>query len=385
MMLHREKKRGKLRAFFGDTDMVLWGLCFCASVFGCILVFSATVGAGGGKSGYLVQFIASAVGLCIAFFMSRVDYHDICKLWFVWLGLAVFLVLLTFTPLGLNVSGTDDTAWLGFPIRNPRITFQPSEFLKIAFILSFATHLDKVKETLNRPLTLLMLCLHGGFACGLIFLQGDDGTALVFAFIFAAMLFAAGLHLGYFVAAFGAIAVAVPILWSHMDEQKKARFLSLIQVEEYAKTEGWQQAHGLSAIGSGRLWGLGFLKGENVDLFARNNDFIFTVAGEEMGFIGGTVLLLLLFLIILRVLYAARTAEDYTGMLICSGMAALLAAQSLINLGMVLRVLPVVGITLPFFSAGGSSVATLYLGMGLVMSVYCQSRMRSGGLFSKKR
>ena len=384
-MLKRERKGGKIRTFFADTDMVLWALCFLASAFGCLLVYSASVGANVGKSGYLVQFIASAVGLCIAFFMSRVDYHDICKIWFVWLGFATVLVLLTFTPLGLNVTGTDDTAWLGFPLSSPRITFQPSEFLKIAFILSFATHLDKVRETINRPLTLLTLCLHGGLACGLIFLQGDDGTALVFACIFAAMLFAAGLHLGYFAAAFGAIAVAIPLLWPHLDEEKQARFLSLVHVEEYAKTEGWQQAHGLSAIGSGRLWGLGFLKGENADLFARNNDFIFTVAGEEFGFIGSTALLLLLFLIILRVLHAARTAEDFMGMLICSGMAALLGAQSLINLGMVLRVLPVVGITLPFFSAGGSSVATLYLGMGLVMSVYCQSRMRSGGLFSKKR
>ena len=384
-MLRREKKRGKLQTFFGDTDAVLWTLCLLASVYGCVLVYSAAVGAGTGKSGYLVQFIASAVGLCIAFLMSRIDYHDLCDLWYVWAGIAVFLVLLTFTPLGLNVSGTDDTAWLGFPIRNPRITFQPSELLKIAFILSFATHLDKVKDTINRPLTLLTLCLHGGLACGLIFLQGDDGTALVFAFIFAAMLFAAGLHLGYFAAAFGAVAVAVPLLWPHLDEQKQARFLALVKVDEYAQTEGWQQAHGLSAIGSGRLRGLGLLHGENTDLFARNNDFIFTVAGEELGFLGGAALLLLLLCIILRVLHNARTAADFKGTLICSGMAALLAAQSLINLGMVLRVLPVVGITLPFFSAGGSSVATLYLGMGLVMSVYCQSRMRSGGLFSKKR
>ena len=384
-MLHREKRHGKLQMFFGDTDMVLWILCLLASVFGCILVYSAAVGAGTGRAGYLVQFIASAVGLCIAFLMSRIDYHDLCGLWYVWMGVAVFLVLLTFTPLGLNVSGTDDTAWLGFPISNPRITFQPSELLKIAFILSFATHLDKVKETINRPLTLLTLCLHGGFACGLIFLQGDDGTALVFAFIFAAMLFAAGLHLGYFAAAIGAVAVAVPLLWPHLDEQKQARFLSLVRVEEYAQTEGWQQAHGLSAIGSGRLWGTGLLHGENTDLFARNNDFIFTVAGEELGFLGGAALLLLLLCIILRVLHNARVASDFKGMLICSGMAALLGAQSLINIGMVLRVLPVVGITLPFFSAGGSSVATLYLGMGLVMSVACQSRLRSGGLFSKKR
>ncbi len=96
--------------FFGDTDMVLWILCLLASVFGCILVYSAAVGAGTGRAGYLVQFIASAVGLCIAFLMSRIDYHDLCGLWYVWMGVAVFLVLLTFTPLGLNVSGTDDTA-----------------------------------------------------------------------------------------------------------------------------------------------------------------------------------------------------------------------------------------------------------------------------------
>lgn len=376
-MLKKEKSRGPLSFFVKNSDMPLILLCVIASVYGCMLVYSAIVGEGGSVKSCLVQFAASFVGIVIAIFISQIDYQEICKIWYVWAGIALLLVLLTFTPLGLNVSGTDDTAWLGFPFSNPKITFQPSELLKIAFIISFAVHLEKVKEHINRPLILLSLCLHGGFATGLIFLQGDDGTALVFAFIFVMMLFVAGLHWGYIVGAIAAIGAAIPFVWSHLDAQKVDRIKALIYVEEYAQTEGWQQASGINAIGSGQIWGVGYLQGGGEGLFARSNDFIFSVAGEEFGFIGATILLIILGAMVLCLLRTAKHANDPKGTYICVGFAALIAAQSIINIGMVLRVLPVIGITLPFFSAGGSSVATLYLGVGLCLSVYYQSKTRN--------
>ena len=164
-----------------------------------------------------------------------------------------------------------------------------------------------------------------------------------------------------------------------MTDDKQARFLSLIFVDQYLADEGWQQYLGLTAIGSGRLWGVGFLEGGNIGgytLYARNNDFIFTVAGEEFGFVGAVALLLLLLGIVLALLRNAMTARDFQGMLLCSGLMAMIGFQSLINLGMNLRVLPVIGITLPFFSRGGSSVATLFLGVGLALSVHYSSRLR---------
>ena len=189
--------------------------------------------------------------------------------------------------------------------------------------------------------------------------------------IFLSMLFAAGVNLLYYVIGFTGICAAIPILWSVMSEDKKARILCILPpyVEKYLQTAGWQQYEGLKAIGSGQLTGTGYLNTNNGSLFARNNDLIFTVAGEEFGFIGSIFLLLLLTLLVYELFRCAIQARDPLGTYICVGMLALVGFQSIINLGMNLRLLPVIGITLPFFSAGGSSVATLYLGIGLVLSV----------------
>ena len=141
----------------------------------------------------------------------------------------------------------------------------------------------------------------------------------------------------------------------------------------------------LIAIGSGRLWGIGYLQGGNNYLYARNNDLIFTVAGEEFGFIGSLALLAVIALIVLALLREVMSARDLQGMLLCGGVMAMIGFQSVINLGMNLRVLPVIGITLPFFSKGGSSIATLFLGIGVALSVYYSSKSRSrDSIFSKR-
>lgn len=352
-------------------------LCILASTYGVMLVYSVAKTAGTGTGGYIVQLAASAVGLILALIIARIDYELIGALWPVYAGVALVLMILTYTPLGLNVAGTDDTAWLGITLGSQTITFQPSELLKIVFIVTFSKHLCYAQDKLDRPLQVLLLCVHGAVPALMVFKQGDDGTALVFVCIFATMMFASKLPKIYYILAGSALAVALPLLWVFfLDDDKKARFLCLFQVAEHLDGAGWQQYYGLMAMGSGQLTGLGYTEGGRLGLFARNNDFIFTVAGEEFGYIGSLVLLLLLFLILLCIYRAARTARDPFGSFICIGMLGYLGFQTVINLGMVTRLLPVIGITLPFFSAGGSSVATLYLGIGLVMSVYYHSRGR---------
>ena len=170
-----------------------------------------------------------------------------------------------------------------------------------------------------------------------------------------------------------------------MDEDKKARFLCIFPpyVEKYLDSVGYQQFEALKSIGSGQLTGVGYLEGANPNLFARNNDLIFIVAAEEFGFFGGMLLLLLIGLLVYELYRCARRSQDSLGTYICVGMMALIGFQSLINLGMNLRLLPVIGITLPFFSDGGSSVATLYLGIGLVLSVSFSERTRKGGALSR--
>lgn len=362
----RSPKRS-LQAFIQNSNLRLIVICLAITIYGCLLVYSASHGYGYGFGGASTHIIAAAIGFVAALLISQIDYDNICALWPIWAGLALLLVLLTFTPLGLNAVGTDDTAWLGIG----SLTFQPSELMKIAFIITFSVHLSAVQENIRSFKTVLLLGLHAMIPIGLVFLQGDDGTAIVFIMIFLSMLFAAGVNLLYYVVGLTGICVAIPILWSAMSEDKKARILCIFPpyVEKYLQTAGWQQFEGLKAIGSGQLTGTGYLNTNNGSLFARNNDLVFTVAGEEFGFIGSLLLLLLLTLLLFELFRCASLARDPLGTYICVGMLALIGFQSIINLGMNLRLLPVIGITLPFFSAGGSSVATLYLGIGLVLSV----------------
>ena len=362
--LGHDTQMGKLRSFIHYSNFRLILTCILASTYGCVLVYSAAHGFGEGVRGYMIQIAASLGGLLLALFISRFEYETICTLWPIWSGIALLLVILTFTPLGLNATGTDDTAWLAI---GP-ITFQPAELLKISFIISFSVHLSRVQERIREFRTVFFLCLHGGVHILLVFLQGDDGTALVFIAIFLSMLLISGVNLLYYILGFAGVCAVVPILWTYfMDEEKKASFLCIFPsfVEKYLKTAGWQQFEALKCIGTGQLTGVGYLNGTNPSLFARNNDLIFIVAAEEFGFLGGLLLLVVLGLIIFEMYRCAKHAKDPMGTYLCVGMMAYIGFQSLINLGMNLRLLPVIGITLPFFSDGGSSVATLYLGIGL--------------------
>lgn len=380
MRFGKKSLKEHLRSFFAYSNLRLIFLCITASTFGCVLVYSAAYGVGDGWGGSLMQIVASIIGIVAAIFISRLDYEDICSLWPVWSGISILLVLLTFTPLGLNATGTDDTAWLGI---GP-LTFQPAELMKISFIISFSMHLSKVQSRIREFKTVLMLCLHGGFHILLVLMQGDDGTALVFISIFLCMMLVSGINLVYYALGFAAVFAAVPILWTYfMDEDKKARFLCILPsyVEEYLESAGWQQFEALKSIGSGQLTGSGYLQGGNPGLFARNNDLIFIVAAEEFGFLGGMLLLLIIGLLVYELYRCARNAQNSLGSYLCIGMMALIGFQSLINLGMNLRLLPVIGITLPFFSDGGSSVATLYLGIGLALSVSYSEKTRRNNLF----
>lgn len=380
MRFGKKSLKEHLRSFFAYANLRLIFLCITASTFGCVLVYSAAYGVGDGWGGSLMQIVASIIGIVAAIFISRLDYEDICSLWPVWSGISILLVLLTFTPLGLNATGTDDTAWLGI---GP-LTFQPAELMKISFIISFSMHLSKVQSRIREFKTVLMLCLHGGFHILLVLMQGDDGTALVFISIFLCMMLVSGINLVYYALGFAAVFAAVPILWTYfMDEDKKARFLCILPsyVEEYLESAGWQQFEALKSIGSGQLTGSGYLQGGNPGLFARNNDLIFIVAAEEFGFLGGMLLLLIIGLLVYELYRCARNAQNSLGSYLCIGMMALIGFQSLINLGMNLRLLPVIGITLPFFSDGGSSVATLYLGIGLALSVSYSEKTRRNNLF----
>ena len=201
----------------------------------------------------------------------------------------------------------------------------------------------------------------------------------MFAGIFLFMMFAAGIKLRYFLITGGAVLAAAPLVWFALNDYQRNRILSIFNPAADIQGIGYQQYYGGISIGSGGFTGYGLFNGpgvQNGTVPKAYNDFIFTVAGEELGFLGCLAIILLISAICIRALRVSYMARDKMGSMICVGVFAMIAVQSMVNIGMCLSLLPVIGITLPFFSAGGTSIVALYLGVGLVLSVYMHKNKR---------
>lgn len=323
----------------------------------------------------IVQAVAIVLGLIVALFLSNIDYNVMTRLWKLHAPLAVGLVLLTFViGVAPNPSAPTDKAWLDLGVT----TFQPSELLKLSFILTFSLHLSHVGSEINRLKNFLLLCLHALAPFALIVIQSDFGTAMVFLMIFVVMMFTAGLSWRLIAVGIVAAAAVAPIAWMYLlPDFLKSRFLAAQNPELYLTGDGkgWQQYLGRIALGSGQLSGRGLFKQDSLYYVPEaHNDFIFSYIGQTMGFIGCLAALLLLTALCVKILLTARAAKDAEGTLICCGVFAMLFFQIVVNIGMVLCIFPVVGVTLPFLSAGGTSAVVNYMAIGLVLSVYRKNK-----------
>ncbi len=366
--------------YIRECDKVLYFLCIAATLFGGMAVLSTTYYVIGGIKQFAMHMICMVLGILAAVLISYlVDYRKIVENWFILALPLLIIVILTFF-IGYAPPGTDDKAWLLLP---GGISIQPAEFLKIGFMVSFAWHLNKIGDGINKLRNIILLCIHGGFPVVLIHFQGDDGTALVFAVMFVAMMFAAGLKARYFIIAICGVLVAAPILYFFiMNEDQQARISAMLFPTE-ADYLGvlWQQSRGRAALANGGLFGMGMFDGALVQsgsIPLGHNDFIFSSIGEEFGLIGCVSVLALLGGICVRVLHIGKRTTDKTGLVIAVGGFAMIASQTAINIGMNVSLFPVIGVTLPFFSAGGTSLISLYLALGLIINVYMH---RSTGLF----
>ena len=373
-----KKLREMIKKYFAAVDKWLLFFCISISTIGILCQYSLVNSKQAaildiGNRVALVQVLASVMGISAAIILSNFDYHFMAKLWKLYMPVSVFLVILTFFT-GMQVDESiDDKAWLRLPFG---LTFQPSELLKICFILSFAYHLSRVREEINKPLNLVLLCIHGAFPVILIHFQGDDGTALIFGFIFLTMLFAAGLSWKYIVAAIPVVAAAIPVVWQYfLTDDQRTRFLA-VYFTEYADPLGadYQQRLSRISIGLGQLQGEGLFQEDYWYVPKMHNDFVFSFICQALGFVGALVVLSLLFGICFRAIYDAKIALDPLGAYICYGVFAMFFFQCIINIGMCISVLPVIGITLPLLSAGGTSIAITYLGIGLLLSVHVHRR-----------
>lgn len=364
-----------------QVDLVLLALCTGTTLFGCLMIASATRYTDSYKN-VIVQIAALGLGIVAYILMSMLDLNEIGKHWKWLLGGSLVLILLLKTPLGMD-GGTGNRAWLG--IKNFPVNLQPVEIVKITFIIVLARQLQYLQEQrdLKSIPSVGMLAGHLMLVVGLYAaISGDMGSALVLIFIFACMCFVAGVAKRWFVLGLLGGGFAFYVLWEtdKISPYMKDRFLTLFDHDLDPMGIGWQQTRSLLALGGGKLTGQGLFNGTQTQsasawsLPARHTDFIFSVIGEELGLLGCLLTILLLAAIIFRCVLIARHAQTKTDMYICVGVAAMLIFQTISNIGMCLFVMPVIGLTLPFISYGGSSIVTLFAAMGMVSGIQKRTR-----------
>ena len=364
-----------------QVDLVLLALCTGTTLFGCLMIASATRYTDSYKN-VIVQIAALGLGIVAYILMSMLDLNEIGKHWKWLLGGSLVLILLLKTPLGMD-GGTGNRAWLG--IKNFPVNLQPVEIVKITFIIVLARQLQYLQEQrdLKSIPSVGMLAGHLMLVVGLYAaISGDMGSALVLIFIFACMCFVAGVAKRWFVLGLLGGGFAFYVLWEtdKIAPYMKDRFLTLFDHDLDPMGIGWQQTRSLLALGGGKLTGQGLFNGTQTQsasawsLPARHTDFIFSVIGEELGLLGCLLTILLLAAIIFHCVLIARHAQTKTDMYICVGVAAMLIYQTISNIGMCLFVMPVIGLTLPFISYGGSSIVTLFAAMGMVSGIQKRTR-----------
>lgn len=358
------------------TDLLLLMLTLALSVFGTIMVSSTTLDAEAGvllSRDSKVMILAAILGLTAAMIISAIDYDIILKLWPVVGAASVMLMLLLF-PFGVSPDARSDAfSWF----RIGSLYFQPSEIVKIGFIITFAFHLSKVKNNISDIKHVFLLCMHAAVPILLVIATGDMGSALIFMCMFIGMMFAAGLNWIYFPAGALLVTVASPVIWFKVfDDIQRNRILALFKPEEYTN-EIYQQNQALAAIKEGGLFGSGLFHGQYTQtpnaIPEVQNDMIFSAICEETGFLGALILIALFILLSAKIVAVGKRSKNFAALMICYGVMFMIISQAAINIGMCTRLLPVIGITLPFISAGGSSTVCLFLAIGLILSIYRSS------------
>ncbi|MEG0615081.1 MAG: FtsW/RodA/SpoVE family cell cycle protein [Oscillospiraceae bacterium] len=372
--------------YFKKLDKQLFFVVFAVSCFSVLLLFSFV------KNGmlpyemsnpsafYMSQVKAVILGASCALVISGIDYIKIGKLWFLYGPLTLILTLLLFTSLGIKRDGADDIAWLNLGF----MSIQPSEFLKIAFIMTFSYHISAVHEHINKPLNVFLLCIHGIVPTAIIAISGDYGTAAVFIAIFLCMLFSAGISWKYIFAALLITPAVGVFAWFKILQPVHRKRILVLFDPSLDTSIGDQQRLGKIALGSGQLFGKGIFGGDYSYVPEAHNDFIFSYIGQTCGFVGCLLLVGALAYICLKILANSRTAKDIEGKCICVGAFALIFSHSLINIGMVLGVMPVIGVPLPFTSSGGTAMLSMYIAIGLVMSTYSHSARKTSLFYDSK-
>ncbi len=357
-----------------EFDWFLFLLTIVTAVIGIFIIYSATRTTGS-NSNVIVQSFCFCVGMGAMLFLCFFDYEQFIN---VVKYIYIFAVFILIIVLIFGTSGDwGAKSWIRFGA----IGIQPAELAKICFILTFSYHLTKVEARINEFKILIGLIIHMLVLVGLILLEPDMGSALVFIFMFACMLFIAKLSYKYIIPVIIVGGASLPLIYKYgLDEYQQQRINVFFDPSIDPLGNGYNVIQSKIAVGSGQLWGKGFMQGTQNQmgyLPTKSTDFIFSVFSEEFGFIGAGIIVCLLFMIVYRCFKAARKCDNSYGRYICTGVGAMLLFHIFENVGMCIGLMPVTGIPLPFISYGGTSLVTNMLAMGLVLSVTYHNKPRA--------
>ncbi|MEX2237254.1 MAG: rod shape-determining protein RodA [Dehalococcoidia bacterium] len=362
---------------FRNYDLALMGAALALVSFGLVVLYSASLTESGDTRATLTDAVAkqilfAMVGLVASLVVARLDYRLLGNNWYLLYALGIF-GLLVVLAIGTNISGA--TRWITLP---GGFLLQPSEFAKVMAVVALAKYLADREQRLDDPRVFM-----GSLALilplmGLVFIEPDLGTTIIFFIIWLGMVTMAGVsgrHLAIFA---GLIIALIPFaLIIAVSDYQEERLATFLDPEKDRFGAGYNVLQAEISVGSGGLLGQGFGNGTQSQLGflqARTTDFIFSVLSEEWGFVGCMVLLALFTVFILRALTIAQLAKDTFGRLMAVGFAMMILGQVFINIGVNIRLLPVTGIPLPFISQGGSSLVSIFLAIGILQSIIMRHR-----------
>ena len=372
----------ELKDFTKKGDLFLLGMCVCLALFGVVAIASATSADKFGESNFkylAIQLVSIGLGVVVYAMVSSIDLDYLSEHR---AALVIFnvLLLLMLIPFGTD-NHTGNKSWLHFP--GFPVNIQPAEICKMTYIVIMASVMSSHQNRISHPVSVIHMVYHLGLLVGLnMVLSGDAGVSLIFVFIFIGMAFAGGVSLWWFALAIGGIAAMFPILWQFLGQYQRNRILILFdpKVDPQGTNERYHSKINLQSLTGGGLTGQGLFNGNRTQsgaLFAQHTDYIFSSMGEEIGFIGCVCIMLAELAIIARCVYVGIRCQDYMRRLVCYGAASALMFQLMINVGMCIGVMPVIGLTLPLVSYGGSSVVTIFAMLGLVSGSYARPQAMS--------
>ena len=369
----------ELKNFFRKGDMILLILCLSISAFGCLMIAS-TNNYRDFTRYVIVQIVAIGLGVMAYAVMSSIDLEFFSEHRLA-LGIFCLGLLLLLIPFGTDLN-SGNRSWLDLPLIP--VNIQPAEICKLFYILITASvmnahqnHISSFRSVFHMVFYLIILVGTN------MVISRDAGVSLIFVFIFLGMAFSGGVKLFWFLVGGGAVAAVWPILWNKvMDNYQRKRILVLFDptIDPQGLDVRYHSKLSLQSLTGGGMTGQSLFQGNRTQIGAlpsQHTDFIFSAIGEELGYVGCAVVLILMFALVARCIWVGSKSSDYMRRMVCFGAAAALMFQIIVNVGMCMGVLPVIGLTLPLISYGGSSVVTIYAMLGLVSGVHARPAPRS--------